>query len=672
MDTDRREVRDEIKRTLSEPWRVAELLGLTEGAKRQATGLLVRCPVHNERNPSCSVTAADGTLRVKCFACPLSGDVFDLIAAARGLDRKRDFPAVVEAGRALAGIAPATTPPPKRQTSNPGQVAAWWDALPPVDAECWDYLRSRGLEEASDLCRYVPDIAPGDLEWMGKSGYRLAQALRDAAGTVVAIQVRQITGHDFRIVGQASAGVFGQVERLEAAKLVVICEGFADTLAAITAQDAGSPSAVIGIAGTQATAALATMPLEGKRVLVAMDADAAGDKAAEAIRVDLEKRRAVVIRARPTKGKDLCDIITAGDSLREFLTASARPDLGFRNFEQRIKGDRARRIAIGKRLVKLGHTFIDSVTGGLRPDDKLLIGAKQGAGKTEIASVFAMYAAMPRDKAPPKRVHFFALEADNGEIEQRIKWRMLSSMAWSALPPHQRQRLNFTDWGNGLIDDITDPWEDACDRLLSDQFKTLHTYYRKGGFTREDMARIASGLKGETDLIILDHLHYVDIPDANENRGMKLLLQSIVDACEVAGAPLVLLAHLRKLERKGAPLVPQLDDFRGTSDIGGIVKRAFTIARANDQTPEEPHFIPTYIRVAKNRPDGSRCQYVGLVNFDIRSNTYGTKYTVGKLVKDETAFEAVPAEKIPPWAIEQAKPPRMFGGTRHHADQERE
>lgn len=119
----------EIRRELSDPRRLVLGLGLGKGAQRQAGGFLVRCvdPNHDDRGPSLSITIGpDGTIRAKCFGCPLTGDALTLVALANGLDPRRDFRAVLaEAGRlagidvegALAGRSerkaePSPTPPP--------------------------------------------------------------------------------------------------------------------------------------------------------------------------------------------------------------------------------------------------------------------------------------------------------------------------------------------------------------------------------------------------------------------------------------------------------------------------------------------------------------------------------------------------------------------------------
>src|SRR5690606_2701170 len=67
-------IRD-VKHLLTDPVRLVSGLGWGEGARRQSRGLLIRCPKHGERNPSCSVRVAqDGMVSVKCFACQWSGD----------------------------------------------------------------------------------------------------------------------------------------------------------------------------------------------------------------------------------------------------------------------------------------------------------------------------------------------------------------------------------------------------------------------------------------------------------------------------------------------------------------------------------------------------------------------------------------------------------------------
>jgi len=164
------EARD-VRRLLADPRAVCERLGLTERAQRQARGLLVRCPWHADRTPSCSVRQADdGTIAVRCHGCGATGDVLHLVAAVAGLDVRRDWRAVLAravelAGTTLDGPRPSVPLPPRppERTYPPGdEVAALWAACSPVtdDAEVSAWLRSRGLDpgrvEDADLARALP------------------------------------------------------------------------------------------------------------------------------------------------------------------------------------------------------------------------------------------------------------------------------------------------------------------------------------------------------------------------------------------------------------------------------------------------------------------------------------------------------------------------------------
>ena len=98
----------EVRYALGDAWKLCDALGLLDGPRsyqRQARGLLVRCPWHDERTPSCSVYRGDdGTIAVRCHGCGASGDALSLVAIVSGLDARRDFRAVLEEGARIAGI----------------------------------------------------------------------------------------------------------------------------------------------------------------------------------------------------------------------------------------------------------------------------------------------------------------------------------------------------------------------------------------------------------------------------------------------------------------------------------------------------------------------------------------------------------------------------------------
>ena len=94
-----------VRAANDDPLRLVRALGLDRGAKRQPGGVLIACPAHDDRVPSCSVRLGpDGTIAVKCHACGFTADALGLIAKVEGLDLRRDFAAVLERGAELACV----------------------------------------------------------------------------------------------------------------------------------------------------------------------------------------------------------------------------------------------------------------------------------------------------------------------------------------------------------------------------------------------------------------------------------------------------------------------------------------------------------------------------------------------------------------------------------------
>jgi RecA-family ATPase len=238
----------------------------------------------------------------------------------------------------------------------------------------------------------------------------------------------------------------------------------------------------------------------------------------------------------------------------------------FGDFGERIRGERSERLQLAKGILRFGVRFLDQALGGIFPRDNVLLGAMTGAGKTTLASVIA-----ETNVEAGRRVHYFALEAEDKEIERRIKFRILSRLAHMRFASHILPgRLNYLDWYAGKLDDLLGKWEGEADTLLSERYKTLFTYYRIRDFTAEDLEKSFLAIQEQTDLIILDHLHMVDYDDPSENRGVKTIVKRLRDVALEVGKPTVTVAHLRKSDNRSRKILPSLDDFHGTSDITKI------------------------------------------------------------------------------------------------------
>jgi hypothetical protein len=350
----------ELRRRLVDPRAVAEALGLVEGAKRQARGIMIRCPWHVERTPSCSVTVGtDGTVRVHCFGCERGGDVLHLVAGARGLDVHRDFPRVLAEAAQLAGVtlddvrelrgirmrssrqrAPSTgttprpnaTPPPTDERPPRNEVSGVWAGCVPVydDADLRSALEARAIDPAvvsdRDLARALPaSVRLPDWAYYGRRswatlGNRLVLPMFDDAGGIVSLHARRVSGagqapkglspKDCRIAGTVFADPLARLllagEPVEwwRTKTVIVSEGVPDFLTVATHYgdaDEHAP-AVVGVIAGSFTEAIGMRLPAGSTVALRTHRDTAGDHYADAV-VRTLGRRCNVLRAAAAFGE---------------------------------------------------------------------------------------------------------------------------------------------------------------------------------------------------------------------------------------------------------------------------------------------------------------------------------------------------------------------------------
>lgn len=316
--------------------RLCEALNLSAGALRTdgGRGLLIRCPWHSERTPSCHIDARSGTILARCHgSCGEGGDTLALVAAVYGLDVERDFREVLARGAELGGVdlegierdvwKPAPTPPAPLPKSYPpsGEVLDLWLACRPcsADAEATAWLASRSID-AAGIDRYhcaraihsgltLPRWARYDGRSWYDLGYRLVVPMFDAEGALASVRARAIATADgapsakgLPASGYAAKGLVmacplatlmlgcgawpAGVERR-----VVICEGEPDWLSWCDRGEGPRTTAVLGIGGSgQWTPEIADRIPDGSKVIVRTDRDDAGDRYAEDIVATLRGR----------------------------------------------------------------------------------------------------------------------------------------------------------------------------------------------------------------------------------------------------------------------------------------------------------------------------------------------------------------------------------------------
>ncbi len=316
-----------------------DVLGLK--CRVESKGALICCPWHSDASPSCRVSIGNtGTLRVHCFSCSETWDVFALVAQVHRMDVKGEFRGVQRLTAELVGlydIADALEgkeklrarilPPQPAQTVEPPPVPSY----PPLDevldllAACGictndgpvsAWLESRKLDAQQVDVRSLAYALPLDAsklpvwaKWWTKSGHRLIVPLFDAAGEIRSVRAGTVVQSDlpkrlapkgFTVSGLVMADELGrEVLRGGAwpgwhrgANQAVICEGEPDWLTYATESPLLQPPpfACFGIFAGGWTAELAARLPTGGTVFVDTDHDPAGDKYAAKILETLSPR----------------------------------------------------------------------------------------------------------------------------------------------------------------------------------------------------------------------------------------------------------------------------------------------------------------------------------------------------------------------------------------------
>ncbi len=351
--------------------------------------------------------------------------------------------------------------------------------------------------------------------------------------------------------------------------------------------------------------------------------------------------RLVALPNLAVKG-DVSDWLDDGGSKLELERLLRANQEGFRSSTSRLEDANAERIANIARVMPYNVSYLDDELLGIHPNDIAIIMAATGAGKTTLGSILAQKAA-----EEGKRVRFFALEAYQHEIEVRTLFRETCKLAqdagdWCASMTQQR-------WIKQGIPEL-DGYTELAIANLKGRISTLQTYYRTTKFDREDVREQFLKSEGETDLIILDHLHYIDSDGTNENHELKQVVQVIRDCGQALRVPVIVIAHIRKRQggMKADWWIPSVEDIHGSSDVAKMATTIIAVAPARDSDflSKEPGVSNTFMAVLKDRIGGDK-GFAALMQYDLGTMQYRAKYKVCRRLHNGKVEHA---EHAPLWA----------------------
>lgn len=275
--------------------------------------------------------------------------------------------------------------------------------------------------------------------------------------------------------------------------------------------------------------------------------------------------------------------------------------------------------------ISFGNKFLDDALMGIDRNDLILVGSRSGAGKTQFCCNVALSAI-----AKNKRVHFFALEADNYEIERRVLFQLFSRNYFEDRKFAFTQiNISYRKWYEGKYldeENINYQHEIAARKLAKATLENLFLYYKQDTFGAEDLTSNILNIHKETDLIIIDHAHYFDFEDDNENKAIKKIAQTARSLALDLNKPIILVAHLRKSDRYSNELAPGLEEFHGSSDLYKIATKVVTFAPGGVTSDGR---YQTFFRTPKCRIDGGVVKYLAQLIFDPKTGRYNDEYELG-------------------------------------------
>jgi DNA primase len=348
---------------------IQAVIGEHVGLRKQGARWVGLCPFHAEKSPSFSVNTELGVYY--CFGCQAKGDVITFVREVQHLD----FVGAVESLAARAGVtlrydSTQETGRRHRRTVLVEAMAAaveWYhDRLlnSPDAAKARSYLRSRGYDGEA-VRRYRMGWAPDDWDALARSLKVDADVLRDTGlafvnsrnrlqdsfrgrvlfpiidtrGDAVALGGRILPGSTdpAKYKNSPSTTIYDKSEILYglnwakgpivARGEVVVCEGYTDVIGMAQAE----VDWAVATCGTALTDRhVAMLKNFSRRIVLAFDADAAGQGAAERF-YEWERRHDVdVYVAALPQGADPADLARTDPEALRRSVAEARPFLAFR------------------------------------------------------------------------------------------------------------------------------------------------------------------------------------------------------------------------------------------------------------------------------------------------------------------------------------------------------
>jgi len=235
------------------------------------------------------------------------------------------------------------------------------------------------------------------------------------------------------------------------------------------------------------------------------------------------------------------------------------------------------------------------------------------------------------------------LEADNNEIELRMLYKKFANEYYNDNSPFKEYiNVSYRNWILNRIDLSKYENEVIAQCKMGNSFEILYrnTEFNINHFTQKVM-------KSEYDLIILDHIDYLDLNESKtENENISEIMKALRNINQLKKTPIIAVSHLRKSNDKY--FLPTLDDLMGSSHKAKQAKTVIMISPDKSNYGADMRF-GTYFQVLKSR-FGSMGNLAGYQVFNAKTNTYEDNYllySANGFTKEITALDGY---SLPAWA----------------------
>ncbi|HGW6103979.1 TPA: replicative DNA helicase [Citrobacter werkmanii] len=253
--------------------------------------------------------------------------------------------------------------------------------------------------------------------------------------------------------------------------------------------------------------------------------------------------------------------------------------------------------------LKTGVHGLDRLTGGINPDDLVVLAGRPGMGKTELALSIAQGVAKQQASSEHRRgVLVFSMEMS---AQQLIERQIADGGNISVSSLRNPAKMGDEEWarvamGIGNLSDV-DTWIVDASRLSVEKIRAIATRHKQR----------YPGLS----LIVIDYLTLMELPKAERHDlAVGVITGTLKRTAKAIHTPVLLLSQLSRDVEKRLNKRPTNSDLRDSGSVeqdADIIVMVYRDAAYNEHSPAAPY---AEIIVTKNRSGSLGTVYKRFVN----------------------------------------------------------